>query len=432
MIEIIEYSNLEKPARLEKILRRAEWFDVQIEQSVRSILADVKKDGDQAVLKYTAKWDGVSLTADELQVSDTELATASSIIAKELLSAIRQASENIRNYHEHQKPASWQYQLDEDAWLGEQVVPIERVGIYVPGGKAGYFSTVLMTAIPAKVAGVEKLVMITPPCEEGISPAILVAAQEAGVDEIFKVGGAQGIAALAYGTDTIPKVDKIVGPGNIYVTTAKKLVFGTVGIDSLAGPSEVVVVADNSANPQQVAAELLAQAEHDEMAMAICITTSPLLAEAVNKEMTTLIKKLNRREIIEHSLQEWGTIIIVPDLEKAIWLANEIAPEHLVLMLEDSSTLVKQIKNAGAIFLGSFSPVAVGDYFAGPSHVLPTAGTSRFSSRLGVDDFIKKISLVEYSAEYLHRYENQITTLARAENLQAHAQSVKIRCSNKK
>ncbi|HDI51463.1 MAG TPA: histidinol dehydrogenase [Bacteroidetes bacterium] len=432
MIEIIEYSNLEKPARLEKILRRAEWFDVQIEQSVRSILADVKKNGDQAVLKYTAKWDGVSLTADELRVSDTELATASSIIAKELLSAIRQASKNIRNYHEHQTPASWQYQLDEDAWLGEQVVPIERVGIYVPGGKAGYFSTVLMTAIPAKVAGVEKLVMITPPCKEGISPTILVAAQEAGVDEIFKVGGAQGIAALAYGTDTIPKVDKIVGPGNIYVTTAKKLVFGTVGIDSLAGPSEVVVVADNSANPQQVAAELLAQAEHDEMAMAICITTSPLLAEAVNKEMTTLIKKLNRREIIELSLQEWGTIIIVPDLEKAIWLANEIAPEHLVLMLEDSSTLVKQIKNAGAIFLGSFSPVAVGDYFAGPSHVLPTAGTSRFSSRLGVDDFIKKISLVEYSAEYLHRYENQITTLARAENLQAHAQSVEIRCSNKK
>ena len=380
---------------LTDLLKRSPNNYTQYESSVNEIIANVRSNGDQAVFDYTQKFDGATVTADNIEVTEDEIAEAYELVDQKLLEVIRKAKENIRVYHEKQKQYSWFDSSIPGTMLGQKVTPIAKAGVYVPGGKAVYPSSVLMNIMPAKVAGVEEIIMTTPCNKAGkINPSTLVAAKEAGADRVFKVGGAQAIAALAFGTESIPKVDKIVGPGNIYVALAKKAVFGHVSIDSIAGPSEILVLADETANPRFVAADLLSQAEHDELASAILITTSEKLAEEVSKEVDGFCEVLSRKAIIEKSLENYGYILIAPDLDTAIETANEIASEHMEIVTANPFEVMTKIKNAGAIFLGEYSSEPLGDYFAGPNHVLPTNGTAKFFSPLSADDFIKKSSII--------------------------------------
>lgn len=415
---------------LDTLKKRSTNSFAEQEQKVAAIIEDVRKNGDKAVFAYTEKFDGVTISSDNIIVTKEEIDRAYETIDPELLKVIRDAIKNIRDYHMLQKRASW-FDTKDGIFLGQRILPIAKVGVYVPGGRAVLSSSVLMNIIPAKVAGVPEIIMVTPPQKSGeLNAASVVAAVEAGVDKILKVGGAQAIAALAYGTESIPKVDKIVGPGNIYVALAKKAVYGSVGIDSIAGPSEILVLADETANPRYVAADLLSQAEHDELASAILVTTSAGLAEQVSKEVDVLTEQLSRKEIIKKSLADYGCIFIADSMQQAIDTANAIASEHLEILTKNPFDTMTYIKNAGAIFLGEYSSEPLGDYFAGPDHILPTNGTAKFFSPLNVDDFVKKTSVISYSREALQPVWKEITTFAEAEGLTAHANSIAVRFEN--
>ena len=413
---------------LENLLKRSPNNYGKFEAAVADILANVKEKGDEALFSYTKEFDKVEVTADTIRVTEAEIQEAYEAVDASLLEVIRKALVNIRSYHEKQRQNSWFTSTENGTMLGQKVTPLNRVGVYVPGGKAVYPSSVLMNIVPAKVAGVPHIVMTTPPGKDGkVNPSTLVAAKEAGADEIYKVGGAQAIGALAYGTASIPKVDKIVGPGNIFVALAKKAVYGHVSIDSIAGPSEILVLADETANPHYVAADLLSQAEHDEMASAILITTSTELAQNVEKEIDGYLKVLSRREIIEKSLENFGYILIAEDMDEAIDAANEIASEHMEIPTKNPYETMTKIRHAGAMFLGNYSSEPLGDYFAGPNHVLPTNGTAKFFSPLSVDDYIKKSSIISYSREALEAVHKDIELFARKEGLTAHENSIKVR-----
>lgn len=398
----------------------------QTDKIVLEIINNVRKNGDQALFDYAEKFDRVLLK--NLLVSDDEFAEAESLVSKEFAEAIEAAKENIKTFHEAQIEKSWFLNKADGVMLGQQITPMDRVGVYIPGGKAAYPSTVLMNLIPAHLAGVPSIYIATPPQANGkINPHVLVAAKSVGVDQVFKMGGAQAVAAFAYGTETVPKVDKIVGPGNDFVARAKKWVYGDVAIDMIAGPSEICIVADDSARANYVAADLLSQAEHDEAATAICITTSIRLAEQIKKEIDKQLAELERYEIAEASIENNGRIIIVRNLKEAFTLVNEIAPEHLQLMIENATDHLPSVKHAGAIFLGNYSPEPLGDYLAGPNHTLPTSGTAKFASPLGVYDFMKKSSIIRYSEAALLKEADYIETLANMEGLGAHAKSIEIR-----
>lgn len=398
------------------------------EGTVQEIVDDVRARGDEALLEYTKKFDGAELSADNIRVTQAEIQEALSQVDPNLLAVMKKSMKNIREYHEKQKQYSWFDSKPNGTILGQKVTALSSVGVYVPGGKAAYPSSVLMNIIPAEVAGVEKIVMVTPPGKDGrVNPVTLIAAHLAGATEVYKVGGAQAIAALAFGTESIPKVDKIVGPGNIYVALAKKAVYGHVSIDSIAGPSEILVLADETANPRYVAADLLSQAEHDELASAILVTTSEELAKKVSSEIDEFLKTLSRKEIIQKSLDNYGHILIAENLEEAIEAANEIASEHLEIVTRDPFQVMTKIRNAGAIFIGEYSSEPLGDYFAGPNHILPTNGTAKFFSPLSVDDFVKKSSIVYYSREALEEVHEDIIRFAKAEQLTAHANSIQVR-----
>ena len=412
---------------LEDLLKRSPNSYKQYEDSVNAIIEKVRAEKDAAIFSYTKQFDGADIDASNIRVTEEEIKEAYTLVDEKLIQVMRKSLENIRVYHEKQKQYSWFDSRPDGVMLGQKVTALASAGVYVPGGKAAYPSSVLMNVIPAKVAGVEKIVMTTPCNKEGkVNPATLVAAKEAGVTEIYKVGGAQAIAALAFGTESIPKVDKIVGPGNIYVALAKKAVFGHVSIDSIAGPSEILVLADETANPRYVAADLLSQAEHDELASAILITTSEELAKNVSKEVEKFTAELSRKEIIEKSLENYGYILIADSMEEAIDTANEIASEHLEILTANPFEIMMKIKNAGAIFLGEYASEPLGDYFAGPNHILPTNGTAKFFSPLGVDDFIKKSSIISYSREALEPVNKDIVQFATSEQLTAHANSIKV------
>ncbi|MDF2386857.1 histidinol dehydrogenase [Nostoc ellipsosporum NOK] len=416
-------------AELQRICDRT--HDEQVlhkEATVREVLQAVKRQGDKAVLHYTAEFDNQTLKPEELRVTGSELDAAYQQVSKELLQAIQLACRQIEAFHRQRVPKSWVHFGDDDVVLGKRYTPVDRAGLYVPGGRAAYPSTVLMNAIPAKVAGVPRVVMVTPPrVGKAINPAVLVAAQEAGVQEIYRVGGAQAIAALAYGTETVPKVNVITGPGNIYVTLAKKLVYGIVGIDSLAGPSEVLIIADKAANPVHVATDLLAQAEHDPMAAAILLTTDTALAKNVQVAVERQLVDHPRRIDTEKAIAHYGLIVVVESLEAAAELSNEFAPEHLELEVKDPWAIVPLIRNAGAIFLGYSTPEAVGDYLAGPNHTLPTSGAARYASALGVETFLKHSSIIQYSQAALQKVAGAIDALATAEGLPSHSDSVRRR-----
>ncbi|NSF19173.1 histidinol dehydrogenase [Coprococcus comes] len=413
---------------LEDLLKRSPNNYGQYEASVKEILDKVKEEKDAAVFAYTAKFDGAELTADTIEVTDAEIEEAYAQVDDTLLTVIRKAKDNIESYHAKQRQNSWFDSKPDGTILGQKITPLHRVGVYVPGGKAVYPSSVLMNVMPAKVAGVDEIIMVTPPGKNGkVSPNTLVAAKEAGVDKIYKVGGAQAIAALAYGTESIPKVDKIVGPGNIYVALAKKAVYGHVSIDSIAGPSEILVVADETANPRYVAADLLSQAEHDELASAILVTTSEKLAHEVSNQVDGFLKELSRAEIISKSLDNYGYILLADTMEDVIDVANEIASEHLEIQTKNPFEVMTKIRNAGAIFIGEYASEPLGDYFAGPNHILPTNGTAKFFSPLSVDDFIKKSSIISYSREALQKVHKDIESFAKAEQLTAHANSIHVR-----
>ena len=413
---------------LEDLLKRSPNNYGQYEASVKEILDKVKEEKDAAVFAYTAKFDGAELTADTIEVTDAEIKEAYAQVDDTLLTVIRKAKDNIESYHAKQRQNSWFDSKPDGTILGQKITPLHRVGVYVPGGKAVYPSSVLMNVMPAKVAGVDEIIMVTPPGKNGkVSPNTLVAAKEAGVDKIYKVGGAQAIAALAYGTESIPKVDKIVGPGNIYVALAKKAVYGHVSIDSIAGPSEILVVADETANPRYVAADLLSQAEHDELASAILVTTSEKLAHEVSDQVDGFLKELSRAEIISKSLDNYGYILLADTMEDVIDVANEIASEHLEIQTKNPFEVMTKIRNAGAIFIGEYASEPLGDYFAGPNHILPTNGTAKFFSPLSVDDFIKKSSIISYSREALQKVHKDIESFAKAEQLTAHANSIHVR-----
>ena len=413
---------------LEDLLKRSPNNYGQYEASVKEILEKVKEEKDAAVFAYTAKFDGAELTADTIEVTDAEIEEAYAQVDDTLLTVIRKAKDNIESYHAKQRQNSWFDSKPDGTILGQKITPLHRVGVYVPGGKAVYPSSVLMNVMPAKVAGVDEIIMVTPPGKNGkVSPNTLVAAKEAGVNKIYKVGGAQAIAALAYGTESIPKVDKIVGPGNIYVALAKKAVYGHVSIDSIAGPSEILVVADETANPRYVAADLLSQAEHDELASAILVTTSEKLAHEVSDQVDGFLKELSRAEIISKSLDNYGYILLADTMEDVIDVANEIASEHLEIQTKNPFEVMTKIRNAGAIFIGEYASEPLGDYFAGPNHILPTNGTAKFFSPLSVDDFIKKSSIISYSREALQKVHKDIESFAKAEQLTAHANSIHVR-----
>ena len=413
---------------LEDLLKRSPNNYGQYEASVKEILDKVKEEKDAAVFAYTAKFDGAELTADTIEVTDAEIEEAYAQVDDTLLTVIRKAKDNIESYHAKQRQNSWFDSKPDGTILGQKITPLHRVGVYVPGGKAVYPSSVLMNVMPAKVAGVDEIIMVTPPGKNGkVSPNTLVAAKEAGVDKIYKVGGAQAIAALAYGTESIPKVDKIVGPGNIYVALAKKAVYGHVSIESIAGPSEILVVADETANPRYVAADLLSQAEHDELASAILVTTSEKLAHEVSDQVDGFLKELSRAEIISKSLDNYGYILLADTMEDVIDVANEIASEHLEIQTKNPFEVMTKIRNAGAIFIGEYASEPLGDYFAGPNHILPTNGTAKFFSPLSVDDFIKKSSIISYSREALQKVHKDIESFAKAEQLTAHANSIHVR-----
>lgn len=413
---------------LEDLLKRSPNSYKQYEDSVNEIIENVRLKGDSAVFSYTKQFDGADIDSETVRVTRAEIDEAYGLIDDKLIEVMKKSLSNIRIYHEKQKQYSWFDSRPDGVMLGQKVTPRARVGVYVPGGKAAYPSSVLMNVLPAKVAGVKKIVMATPCSREGkVNPATLAAADLAGVDEIYKAGGAQAIAALAFGTDSIPKVDKIVGPGNIYVALAKKAVFGYVSIDSIAGPSEILVLADETANPRYVAADLLSQAEHDELASAILITDSETLAQQVSTEIDRFTARLSRKDIIEKSLENYGYILVAANMEDAIGAANEIASEHLEILTANPFETMMKIENAGAIFLGEYASEPLGDYFAGPNHVLPTNGTAKFFSPLGVDDFVKRSSVIYYSREALKPVYQDIVTFAQAEHLTAHANSIQVR-----
>ncbi len=413
---------------LEDLLKRSPNQYPEYEARVASILNAVKTEKDKAIFEFTKKFDGAEINADNIVVTEEEIQEAYALVDPSLVEIIRKAKHNIEVYHEKQRQFSWFDSKPNGTMLGQKVTALHRVGVYVPGGKAVYPSSVLMNIIPAKVAGVDEIVMTTPPGKDGkISPNTLVAAKEAGVDVIYKVGGAQAIGALAYGTESIPKVDKIVGPGNIYVALAKKAVYGHVSIDSIAGPSEILVIADETANPRFVAADLLSQAEHDELASAILVTTSEELANKVSEQVEIFVEELSRTEIMRKSLENYGYILIADTMEDVIDIANEIASEHLEIMTKNPYDVMMKVRNAGAIFIGEYSSEPLGDYFAGPNHVLPTNGTAKFFSPLSVDDFIKKSSIIAYSREALEAIHTDIENFAKAEQLTAHANSIKVR-----
>ena len=413
---------------LENLLKRSPNSYGEFESRVNDIIQNVREKRDEAVFEYTLKFDGATIDQDNIRVTEEEIKEAYEQVDPKLLDVIRKALVNIRDYHTKQKQYSWFDSDESGIILGQKVTPLKTVGVYVPGGKAVYPSSVLMNVIPAKVAGVSNIIMTTPCGKDGkVYPSTLVAAKEAGVDAIYKVGGAQAIAALAFGTESIPKVDKIVGPGNIYVALAKKAVFGYVSIDSIAGPSEIMVLADETANPRFVAADLLSQAEHDEMASAILVTTSEALAEQVSVEVDKFVTTLSRKEIIRKSLDNYGYILVADTMQDAIDTVNEIASEHLELVTKNPFETMTKIRNAGAIFIGEYSSEPLGDYFAGPNHVLPTNGTAKFFSPLSVDDFIKKSSIISYSREALKPVYKDIVQFAECEKLTAHANSIRVR-----
>jgi histidinol dehydrogenase len=394
--------------------------------ATREILAAVRSTGDEAVRAFTKRFDGVELS--DFRIPEAMYEAAYAEVTEEFVDALQHAIRNIRRYHEAQKRPSWMLPDDEGSVLGQIIRPLKRVGVYVPGGRAAYPSSVLMNVIPAQVAGVPEIVLVTPPGREGeLNAGVLVAIRELGVTEAYRIGGAQAVAALAYGTDTIRPVDKIVGPGNIYVALAKQAVYGQVAIDMIAGPSEILVIADDSADPDYVAADMLSQAEHDPMAAAICVTPSNNLAVRVANALMEQLEKLPRKEIAEESLRNYGYIVVTKDLDEAIEVSNRLAPEHLELMIEDATSYLGRIENAGAIFVGRYSSEPVGDYFAGPNHVLPTSGTARFSSPLNVDDFVKKSSVIQYGKQALFTHGDKIITLAESEGLSAHANAIRIR-----
>ncbi|MCI8705321.1 MAG: histidinol dehydrogenase [Lachnospiraceae bacterium] len=427
-MRILELTEETRKNLQEDLLKRSPNSYTEYEARVNEIIGQVRERRDEAVFSYTQQFDGAELGPETVRVSKEEVEAAYQNTEPGLIEVMKKSLDNIRAYHEKQKQYSWFDSRPDGVLLGQKVTALEKVGVYVPGGKASYPSSVLMNVIPAKVAGVEKIVMVTPCSREGnVNPATLAAADLAGVDEIYKVGGAQAIAALAFGTESIPKVDKIVGPGNIYVALAKKAVFGHVSIDSIAGPSEILVLADGTANPRYVAADLLSQAEHDELASAILITDSHSLAEQVSREVETFTAELSRKEIIEKSLENYGYILVAEDMGEAVLAANEIASEHLEILTADPFGTMMEIKNAGAIFLGEYASEPLGDYFAGPNHVLPTNGTAKFFSPLGVDDFIKKSSIISYSKEALEPIYKDIVQFATSEQLTAHANSIKVR-----
>lgn len=427
-MRIVKLTPESKNNILENLLKRSPNSYGQYEAAVNDILTNVRARKDEALFEYTKNFDKADINAENVCVTQEEIDEAYAQVDKELLEVIRKSLVNIRDYHAKQKQYSWFDSKPDGTILGQKVTPLARVGVYVPGGKAAYPSSVLMNVMPAKVAGVEQIVMCTPPGKDGkVYPTTLVAAKEAGVDVIYKVGGAQAIAAMAYGTESIPKVDKIVGPGNIYVALAKKAVFGYVSIDSVAGPSEILVIADETANPRYVAADLLSQAEHDEMASAILITTSKELAAKVSEQVDIFVEQLSRKEILTKSLENYGYILTASDMDEAVEVANEIASEHLEIVTKDPFNIMTKIKNAGAIFLGEYSSEPLGDYFAGPNHVLPTNGTAKFFSALSVDDFIKKSSIISYSREALEPVHKDIEKFATAEQLTAHANSIRVR-----
>ena len=412
---------------LQNLLKRSPNNYGEFEGRVNAIIEEVRNNRDQAVFNYTKQFDGADINAGNILVTEEEIAEAYEQVDTTLLAVIRKSLVNIKKYHEKQVQNSW-FTTEDGIILGQKVTALATVGVYVPGGKAVYPSSVLMNVLPAKVAGVDRIVMCTPPGKDGkVYPSTLVAAKEAGVDGIYKVGGAQAIAAMAFGTESVPKVDKIVGPGNIYVALAKKAVFGYVSIDSIAGPSEILVLADETANPRYVAADLLSQAEHDEMASAILITTSPKLAEEVSAEIDQFVAELSRKEIIQKSLDNYGYILVADNMEEAIDTVNAIASEHMEIVTADPFHVMTKIRNAGAIFIGEYSSEPLGDYFAGPNHVLPTNGTAKFFSALSVDDFIKKSSIISYSREALEKVHKDIEQFAECEKLTAHANSIRVR-----
>lgn len=427
-MRIIELTEEARTNILENLLKRSPNSYGEFEGRVNEIIENVRANRDAAIFDYTKRFDGADINAENILVTEDEIKEAYEKVDEKLLTVIRKALVNIRKYHEKQRQYSWFDSEESGIILGQKVTALEKVGVYVPGGKAVYPSSVLMNIVPAKVASVKTIVMTTPPGKDGkVNPATLVAAKEAGVDAIYKVGGAQAIAALAFGTESVPKVDKIVGPGNIYVALAKKAVFGFVSIDSIAGPSEIMVLADETANPRFVAADLLSQAEHDEMASAILVTTSRDLAEQVSKEVEGFVAQLSRKEIIQKSLDNYGYILVAESMDEAIATVNEIASEHLELVTKNPFETMTKIRNAGAIFVGEYSSEPLGDYFAGPNHVLPTNGTAKFFSPLSVDDFIKKSSIISYSREALEPIYKDIVQFAECEQLTAHANSIRVR-----
>jgi histidinol dehydrogenase len=430
MIEII-FSNdlLRRREKLASVAGRSVALDAELMRGVGVIVDDVRRRGDAALLDYTAQFDGVRLASHELQIDQETLLRTAQHAEPLVVAAVREAIGNVRAFHERERQQSWEMRPVPGVMLGQRINAIERAGLYVPGGSAAYPSSVVMNVVPAQVAGVERIVVATPPRTLAENPAVAAALVELGVTEIYAVGGAQAIAALAYGTETIPRVDKITGPGNRYVAAAKKLVFGAVGIDSIAGPSEVVIIADESARPDFIAADLLAQSEHAEDASAILITTSASLAQAVTAAVVLQTESLPRRQIIEQSLKRYGAIIVVNSMVEACEIVNELAPEHLEIMTQDDEAVAAKIRHAGAIFFGSYTPEAAGDYFAGPNHVLPTGRAARFSSALGVYDFVKRTTMLRYSQQELAGAAEKITVLAQAEGLEAHARSVVIRGS---
>ncbi len=431
MLNIYRYKTAECDGFLAKLKKRAQSPSPEIVKTVTDILSDVEQNGDAAVLKYTEKFDGVSLGADTLELKKSDLEKYAADVDEKLYLAMQRAAENIKKYHEKQLRQSFFDTDDTNKTVGMKIRPVKRAGIYVPGGSAAYPSSVLMNCIPAKVAGVPEIIMTTPLRDGKIPPAVAAAALISGVDRVFLCGGAQAIAALAYGTQTIPQVDVIAGPGNIYVATAKRLVYGTVNIDMIAGPSEVMTVADKSANPKYVAADLLSQAEHDALASSVLITDSETLAKQTSKELSLQLSKLERQSIAGKSVENYGAAIICENMDEAFSLANEIAPEHMEILTENPFADLSKVRNAGSIFLGEYSPEPLGDYFAGPNHVLPTNGTARFSSPLSVDTFIKKSGVIYYTKKGLDEYKDDIIRFADAEGLTAHANSVKIRFEEK-
>ena len=427
-MRIVNLSQESRKSILNDLLKRSPNNYGQYESTVNDIIENVKTNGDQAIFEYTKKFDRFDLTAENIKVTREEINAAYEAMDQRLVEVIRKSAANIRSFHEKQLRNSWFTSREDGTILGMKITAIERAGVYVPGGKAAYPSSVLMNVVPAKVAGVDQIIMTTPPGADGkVNPGTLVAADIAGVDTIYKVGGAQAIAAMAFGTLSIPKVDKITGPGNIFVALAKKAVYGYVSIDSIAGPSEILVLADETANPRYVAADLLSQAEHDELASAILITTSKELAESVSEEVAKFTAELSRSEIIQKSLDNYGYILLAEDMAQAIETANEIASEHLEILTRNPFEIMTKIRNAGAIFLGEYASEPLGDYFAGPNHILPTNGTAKFFSPVNVDDFIKKTSIISYSREALEQVHKEIELFAESEGLTAHANSIKVR-----